>query len=69
VGSFEDDLANIAAYTEIYANYSWGKIGNLTNRTNPKEFKTQPYNVSGIGSNPIIQRFNRLKYVGYSTVL
>jgi hypothetical protein len=69
VVSFEDDLVLIGTYNNIYANYSWGKIGNLTNRTNPKEFNIQPYNISGIGSNPIIQRFNNLKYVGYSTVL
>jgi hypothetical protein len=69
VQSFDSDIINISSYDQIYANYSWGKIGNLIDRTNPKEFKTYQDQISGIGSNPIIQRFKNLKYVGYSTVL
>ena len=69
VQSFDPDIINISSYDEVYANYSWGKIANLTDRTDPKEFKTYQDQISGIGSNPIIQRFKNLKYVGYSTVL
>jgi hypothetical protein len=69
VQSFDPDIINISSYDQTYANYSWGKIGNLSNRTNPKEFKTYHDQNSGIGTNPIIQRFKSLKYVGYSTVL
>ena len=69
VQSFDSDIINISSYDQIYANYSWGKIENLSDRITPKEFKTYQDQTSGIGSNPIIQRFNSLKYVGYSTVL
>lgn len=65
VDSFDPEILNISSYDSIYANYSWGKIGNLSNRTNPMEFKTYQDVSSGIGSNPIIQRFNSLKFTGY----
>ena len=67
VDSFNPDVLNIGIYTSRYGNYSWGKIGNLTTRTTPKEFKTYQDVSPGIESNPIVQRFNPLKYFGYST--
>lgn len=52
-------------FSGFYGEYSWGRI--LTPiRTNPEQFTTYA-NVGGISTSPIVQRFNRLKYIGYST--
>jgi hypothetical protein len=67
VSSFIPDILDISLYNETYGNYSWGKIGNLSNRISPEEFKTYQNVISGIGSNPIIQRFNSLRYERYLT--
>ncbi len=67
ITSLVDSFASIpSSYDLICGNYSWGKIENLTNRTQPKEFKTYQDVNSGIGSNPIIQRFNPLKFINYT---
>ncbi len=52
-------------FSGFYGEYSWGKIS-TTIRTNAKEFITYA-NIGGISTSPTIQRFNRLKYIGYST--
>jgi hypothetical protein len=52
-------------FSGFYGEYSWGKISSGT-RTSPKEFVSYA-NSGGISTSPIIQRFNRLKYIGYST--
>jgi hypothetical protein len=52
-------------FSNFYGEYSWGRI--LTPiRSNPKEF-TSYANVGGITTSPIVQRFNRLKYLNYNT--
>jgi hypothetical protein len=52
-------------FSSFYGEYSWGRI--LTPiRKNPEEFITYA-NVGGISTSPIVQRYNKLKYVGYST--
>ncbi len=52
-------------FSDFYGEYSWGRI--LTPvRTNPEVFVTYANN-GGISTSPIIQRYNRLKYIGYST--
>jgi hypothetical protein len=43
-------------FSDFYGEYSWGVISTPI-RTNPQEFS----------SNSIVQRYNRLKYIGYST--
>lgn len=62
-------LGNPSADNPYYGNYSWGRIEGLSNRKDPKQFLINPDTNPGVGSNPIVQRFNSLKYVGYSTVL
>ena len=52
-------------FSGFYGEYSWGKIS-TPSRTNPQEF-TSYANVGGISSSPVIQRFNRLKYLNYNT--
>lgn len=64
VDSFESISTSIDS---IYGNYSWGKIGNLFNRIDPKEFNVNQNESVGISSNPIIQRFKKLRYAGYLT--
>jgi hypothetical protein len=66
VDSIDPDILNIGIYTSVYGNYSWGKIENLSDRTTPTEFKTYQNVSSGIGSNPVIQRYNKLKYERYT---
>jgi len=52
-------------FSSFYGEYSWGRISTPT-RKEPHEFRTYA-NIGGISTSPIIQRFNRLKYIGYST--
>lgn len=52
-------------YSSFYGEYSWGRISTPT-RVNPYNFQSYA-GVGGISTSPIIQRYNRLKYVGYST--
>ena len=52
-------------FSGFYGEYSWGRISTPT-RTTPQNFISYA-NVGGISTSPIIQRFNRLKYIGYST--
>jgi len=49
----------------FYGEYSWGRISTPT-RINPQEFVTYA-NVGGISTSPIIQRFNRIKFLNYNT--
>lgn len=52
-------------FSSFYGEYSWGRI--LTPiRNSPKEFISYA-NIGGISTSPIVQRYNRLKYIGYST--
>jgi len=52
-------------FSGFYGEYSWGRI--LTPiRPNPQEFISYA-NIAGISSSPIVQRYNKLKYIGYST--
>ena len=51
-------------FSSFYGEYSWGRISAPT-RKNPNEFLS--YGYTGITTSPVIQRFNRLKYIGYST--
>jgi hypothetical protein len=52
-------------FSGFYGEYSWGRISTPI-RKDPQEFTTYA-NIGGISTSPIIQRFNRLKYIGYST--
>jgi hypothetical protein len=52
-------------FSNFYGEYSWGIISTPT-RKNPEEFITYA-NIAGISSSPIVQRYNKLKYIGYST--
>jgi hypothetical protein len=52
-------------FSSFYGEYSWGRI--LTPiRISPEQFVSYA-NIGGISTSPIIQRYNRLKYIGYST--
>ena len=52
-------------FSDFYGEYSWGRI--LTpSRPNPEQFTTYANN-GGISTSPIIQRYNRLKYLNYNT--
>jgi hypothetical protein len=51
-------------FSDFYGEYSWGRISSSTEKTE-NEFISYGYN--GISTSPVIQRFNRLKYIGYST--
>jgi len=52
-------------FSGFYGEYSWGRI--LTPvRSTPEQFTTYA-NTGGISTSPIVQRYNRLKYIGYST--
>ncbi len=56
-------------FSNFYGEFSWGKI-NADTRKKPKQFTSYRGNgVSGLTTSAIIQRFNPLKYVGYSTVM
>ena len=52
-------------FSNFYGEYSWGRISTPF-RLDPKEFNTYA-NVGGITTSPIVQRFNRLKYLNYNT--
>jgi len=52
-------------FSSFYGEYSWGRIS-TPSRKNPQQFTTYA-NTGGISTSPIIQRYNRLKYIGYST--
>jgi YHYH protein len=52
-------------FSNFYGKYSWGRIS-VPTRKDPQEF-TSYANVGGITSSPAVQRFTRLKYIGYST--
>jgi len=52
-------------FSNFYGKYSWGRIS-VPTRKDPQEF-TSYANVGGITTSPIVQRFTRLKYIGYST--
>jgi len=52
-------------FSAFYGEYSWGRI-ETPFRLNPQEFNTYA-NIGGIATSPSVQRFNRLKYNGYST--
>ena len=52
-------------YSNFYGEYSWGLISTPI-RKNPKNF-TSYAKSGGISTSPIIQRYNKLKYIGYST--
>jgi len=52
-------------FSDFYGEYSWGLV-KLPSRLKPKDFTTYANN-GGISTSPVIQRFNRLKYIGYST--
>ncbi len=51
-------------FSSFYGEYSWGKI-TVPTRRSPQEFFTYA-NVGGISTSPIVQRYNRLKFIGYS---
>jgi hypothetical protein len=52
-------------FSDFYGEYSWGRISTPT-RVDPQQFTTYA-NIAGISSSPIVQRYNKLKYIGYST--
>ena len=52
-------------FSDFYGEYSWGRILTPT-RVDPQQFTTYA-NIAGISSSPTIQRYNKLKYIGYST--
>ena len=52
-------------FSGFYGEYSWGRIS-VPIRPNPQQFNTYA-NIGGISSSPIVQRFNRLKYLNYNT--
>ena len=52
-------------FSGFYGEYSWGRILSPI-RQDPHEFTTYA-NIGGISSSPIVQRFNRLKYLNYNT--
>ncbi len=52
-------------FSNFYGEYSWGRV--LTPvRPNPEQFTTYA-NTGGISTSPIVQRYNRLKYLNYNT--
>ena len=52
-------------FSNFYGEYSWGRV--LTPvRLNPDDFTTYA-NTGGISTSPIVQRYNRLKYLNYNT--
>lgn len=56
---------NGIGFSDFYGQYSWGRIATPV-RVNPKEFIVEK-NIVGISTLPIVQRFNRLKYLNYNT--
>jgi len=52
-------------FSGFYGEYSWGRILTPT-RIDPQQFTTYA-NIAGISTSPIVQRYNKLKYIGYST--
>ena len=61
------DYNNLSGFgvSSFYGEYSWGKIS-IPIRKKPQEF-TSYAKTGGISTSPIIQRFNRLKYLNYTT--
>ena len=49
----------------FYGEYSWGRISTPI-RKDPQDFETYA-NIGGISTSPVIQRFNRLKFLNYNT--
>ncbi|MGA1049462.1 MAG: hypothetical protein ACO3UU_15775, partial [Minisyncoccia bacterium] len=52
-------------FSSYYGEYSWGKISTPI-RKNPQQF-TSYAKTGGISTSPLVQRFNRLKYLNYNT--
>jgi hypothetical protein len=52
-------------FSGFYGEYSWGRIS-IPTRRDPQEFVTYA-NIGGISTSPIVQRFNRLKFLNYNT--
>lgn len=52
-------------FSAFYGEYSWGRISTPI-RKDPQEFVTYA-NIGGISTSPVIQRFNRLKFLNYNT--
>lgn len=52
-------------FSNFYGEYSWGKI-TTPFRKIPNEFNSYAI-TGGISTSSVVQRFNKLKYVGYST--
>jgi hypothetical protein len=52
-------------FSGFYGEYSWGRISTPI-RKDPQDFQTYA-NIGGISTSPIIQRFNRLKFLNYNT--
>jgi hypothetical protein len=59
-----NDLTGIG-FSNFYGEYSWGTISTPI-RKEPKEFISYA-NSGGISTSPLVQRFNRLKYLNYNT--
>lgn len=56
-------------YSNFYGEYSWGKI-NVPIRKRPSNFNSYNTNgITGLSTNPVMQRINPLSYVGYSTTV
>jgi len=51
-------------HSNFYGEYSWGRIYNLV-RTDTKSFTYYNNGISGLGTSPIVQRYNPLKYNQY----
>jgi hypothetical protein len=52
-------------FSGFYGEYSWGRISTPI-RKDPQDFETYA-NIGGISTSPVIQRFNRLKFLNYNT--
>jgi hypothetical protein len=52
-------------FSGFYGEYSWGRIS-APIRKDPQDFQTYA-NIGGISTSPVIQRFNRLKFLNYNT--
>lgn len=56
-------------YSNFYGEYSWGKV-NVPIRKRPLNFNSYNTNgITGLSTNPVMQRINPLSYVGYSTTV
>lgn len=52
-------------FSSFYGEYSWGRISTPI-RPMSEQFTTYA-NTGGISTSPTVQRYNKLKYIGYST--